>query len=699
VTRRSPAVATVAFVVALVASPAAATGAQVPSPPAAGAAAAGAPSLLRLLGRTPWVGDSMDFELTVQTLAAPEGSQLQVTVHDRVRSRSEFARSLEGTGLRRRLSGPAPVPLALLDADGDGAVPLLVPLVPREGATVAPITTPGVYPVVVELLSGADDVIGTLHTHLVRLATPDPAADPEDAAVPLGAAVVVPLHGLPIDLDASEPVPVGGPVERVDTVAAALAAHPDVPVNLAATPQSIAAVAGEDPDATDALSAVLAGSEVLEHPWVVLDEAAWQRADEAALVRQLARGRHALAVHLDGEPSPTRLVRAGSPVEEVATMAAHGATAVVVQDADLEPLDTRDFPYTVARPFELALTAEGDDGGEDEPTVRALAGDEDLAALALGAEDDPILAAHQVLADLAVIAEDEPESPRVATLVLPAAAAGSAAFLDELLAGLEPPVSTAGTAPPAPAVVGTTLEAGFGSVEPAGADGGADADEPLVRRLATDSRVGDVSVLARRLHEAAADLVSLRSVFGATDPTAARIEVVLATAAATGLDTAQRQMAFSSSASVAGGRLSGLHPPERQQVRLTDREGRIQLVLGNSTGTSAAVNLVLRGDRLVFPDVPDGVMTVQLTEPVTRVDLRVEARSSGDAPLDIRLTSPDGRLLLGTSRITVRTTAVSGVGLVLMGASVAFLAVWWTRTILRERRASRRRHPAHLRRA
>jgi hypothetical protein len=33
-----------------------------------------------------------------------------------------------------------------------------------------------------------------------------------------------------------------------------------------------------------------------------------------------------------------------------------------------------------------------------------------------------------------------------------------------------------------------------------------------------------------------------------------------------------------------------------------------------------------------------------------------------------------------------------------MVAAIAFLAIWWTRTIVREHRAVRRRHAAHRRR-
>ena len=86
-------------------------------------------------------------------------------------------------------------------------------------------------------------------------------------------------------------------------------------------------------------------------------------------------------------------------------------------------------------------------------------------------------------------------------------------------------------------------------------------------------------------------------------------------------------------------------------------------------------------------------MEVTLRDPTTRVELDVRARTSGDAPLDLRVTSPDGRFEMGRTRVTVRTTAVSGVGVVLMSAAALFLVVWWTRTILRERGKPKRRAP------
>ncbi|MDP9072307.1 MAG: hypothetical protein M3N68_13695, partial [Actinomycetota bacterium] len=56
-------------------------------------------------------------------------------------------------------------------------------------------------------------------------------------------------------------------------------------------------------------------------------------------------------------------------------------------------------------------------------------------------------------------------------------------------------------------------------------------------------------------------------------------------------------------------------------------------------------------------------------------------------PLRVRLLSPDGSLVVGRSQFTVRSTAASGVGVVLSAGAGAVLVVWWAR-----HRAMRRRN-------
>jgi hypothetical protein len=246
-------------------------------------------------------------------------------------------------------------------------------------------------------------------------------------------------------------------------------------------------------------------------------------------------------------------------------------------------------------------------------------------------------------------------------------------------------------------VTARTVAGALGEIEPAGAGGEPDPDDPLVRSMATADPPLGVTDLARRLEDVRADIGSYTATFGPDDELAEQLSLLVATAAATDLDDGDRAEAFAAASDAVDQRFVGLHPPEAQTVRLTSREGRVQLVLVNDTGRPAQVTLLLRGDRLVLPDAPDGRLPVTLTEAATRVDLRVEARSSGDAPLDVVLVTADERIALGQARITVRATAVSGVGVVLLGTSAAFLVVWWTRTIVRERRSARHRHPAHER--
>ena len=64
----------------------------------------------------------------------------------------------------------------------------------------------------------------------------------------------------------------------------------------------------------------------------------------------------------------------------------------------------------------------------------------------------------------------------------------------------------------------------------------------------------------------------------------------------------------------------------------------------------------------------------------------MEISRAGDFRLRARVTSPDGRLQLAERVVTVRSTAISGVGIVLSLGALVFLFVWWGRQIRRKRR-------------
>jgi hypothetical protein len=67
----------------------------------------------------------------------------------------------------------------------------------------------------------------------------------------------------------------------------------------------------------------------------------------------------------------------------------------------------------------------------------------------------------------------------------------------------------------------------------------------------------------------------------------------------------------------------------------------------------------------------------------------VGVNRSGDFRLQVRVATADGRIPLADGALTVRSTAISGVGVVLSLGALVFLAVWWGRHIRRTRRARR----------
>jgi len=134
-----------------------------------------------------------------------------------------------------------------------------------------------------------------------------------------------------------------------------------------------------------------------------------------------------------------------------------------------------------------------------------------------------------------------------------------------------------------------------------------------------------------------------------------------------------------------------IEPPPRQTINFTARDGVVSLTIRNTTGYPVKVGLRLQGEKLEFPGHEDGLLDVTLAQETTRVTLNVRTRASGDSPLDVTVMAPDGELQVGRTRITVRSTAFSGVGIILSVGAGTFLAVWWIRHAVTSGRARRRR--------
>jgi hypothetical protein len=117
--------------------------------------------------------------------------------------------------------------------------------------------------------------------------------------------------------------------------------------------------------------------------------------------------------------------------------------------------------------------------------------------------------------------------------------------------------------------------------------------------------------------------------------------------------------------------------PDQFRITLTSRSSSIPVQLTNNTDRELNVMVQVDSDQLEFPQ-GDFIATT-LVPGTTRIEVPVKVRTSGAFTMVVRVTSPDGSLLLDTSTFDVRSTAISGVGLVLSIGAGLFLAVWWLR--------------------
>jgi hypothetical protein len=141
--------------------------------------------------------------------------------------------------------------------------------------------------------------------------------------------------------------------------------------------------------------------------------------------------------------------------------------------------------------------------------------------------------------------------------------------------------------------------------------------------------------------------------------------------------------------------------PKASSITLTSTKGEVPLTVLSAPSLRARVQLRLSSQRLIFhlsfppggkcriPTPTSEVCDLTLTTQNTTLKIPVEARASGVFPIDVSLWTPDGSQMLARNRDTIRSTAVSGVGIILIAVAVVSLAIWWGRDLRYGRRARR----------
>lgn len=619
----------------------------------------GAPRL-RLEGQTTWVAPDGRYVVRVRASGdVPDGAVVTADIHEATGSRNEFAQQITGGNLGEVVGQSGS---QVLPSQGVPRAEVRFATGGEPDATEvdAELDESGVYPVDVRLMVG-DVILDRLVTHLVRL--PGPASE----APPLQVAVVVPVDSGPgiAPSGRQRTDPLGE--ERVTTLLDALTSHPDLPLTVVPTPDTVVELTGTAK--LNRLRRAIDGRQVVSSQYVPIDLAAWVAAGlDEDITRQTAAGEEALAERLVERPdrrtavadatlTPTALTR----LEEL------GADQVVIPSVALAPVDPTAFPTTVAQPFGV-VDSEGQ-------VARAVTSD---AALASHVDEtgDAVLDATNLLTDLAVLWFDRPAQARGVAVTLPRVWDPSSTFLDTLLSGL----AAGGILTPA------TVDELFARVPDATAGGAEDPAGPLlVRTLAPPpspslGNYPDVLPLTRLTTEGFASFA------GRDNPVVASMQRRLLVSGSDDLERSQRRAYLDVISRQIDRAASSVVAPETGNVTLASRDGRIPLNLSNENLYDVTVRLRFDSEKLTFPD-GDTVIVHLPASTVTSLDVDVRARSSGTFPLRMVITSPDEIVVVSRSRFTVRSTAVSGVGLVLSVGAGLFLALWWASHFRRVRRA------------
>lgn len=616
------------------------------------------------MAQSPWVPDRAAFLLAVRIAGAPPRGNVRVSVHEPVPNRAALGQAVASDEAGHELFNLDPLPLDDQPSDADGTRQVSIIVKTHESGSTSD-AAPGVYPVQVQLRQRDGTVLARLTTSMVRV---PPNSSPADR---LRAVLMVKLHTSPVVDESGRVRPDRTSLQKIKALVNAFRAHPKVAAALVPTPQSLESLRESD-NASDATlleqvrSISRAGRQVLTPTYVRVDPSAWVGAGlTEELGRQRLVGTKILTGILPKAAGSTWAADTGLTPAAIGRLRDTGVQQLVVPERTLAPLDPTKFPDSPTEPFKVET-----DTGIPIPAVQIDARLQD----AFQRVDDPVLGANQLLAELALTSLGLAGTPGGVVVAPPDDWRPSPVFLRVLLDAL---------GPDNPLVVATTVDHFFAQVPPAGSNGaatsrsGGDRGVDLVRTLTTTTS-RSLGAFPDHLRNARSHLASYASMVGPASPRLASFERRIQLADSADLAAGRQDHLFELVNDSLTRQFARVTAPAREKVTLTSRNADFPLTLQSRLGYPVDVVIDLEAsNRLTFPE--GNRIAVRLDGPRTKVKLAVRAPVSGDTPLQVTVRSADGNLVLAQSRYTVRSTAVSGVGIILTIGASLFLVIWWIR--------------------
>ncbi|MFM7616830.1 MAG: DUF6049 family protein [Actinomycetes bacterium] len=632
------------------------------------AGAAGPGVSIALRSQPAWASAGDDVRLGLTVRGDVRGLEVRAVIHTYLTTRAGFDRAVTGSrlgGIVGTAAAPADalpfgtltIPLQDPDAERD-TTRIRVPF-PRGGRA-------GVFPVQVEVRNPSTGERAASFVTFLTIVAPLDGGDP--VLEPLRVAWVWPIVAPPATPGAGPRAAAFArsisPTGRLGRIAAGLGRAGSTPLTLQADPATLQSWSTAPGEAVrTGFSQVRAAAadpqyETLGATYTPISIPAFVANELPDLaVNELDAGLVALRSATDRAVSPAVTTARPLDAAALALLTQHGTQRVVVRARDLASTGTPNL--TPARPFTLSA------GGVSVPAVQT---DDGLAEL-FARPGTSALQAARLLNGLALIALELPSQRRGVVVQSEWRWSPSTAALGDVAEGLDGH----------PLLTPRTVSGLFGEV-PVERTG----SRPTVRRLASIRSTAlpvDPAVL-----RATRERVDAFAAFAGNGPTTRRAQehVLVAPSSTWGARAGAAQL--DAADATMDEFIAKVRAPVSRTLTLTSRTGVVPLSFQNDTGQALQVRLRLRSDRLTFPDGKEQILDLPPNN--TTVKVRVNTTSPGSFPLLLSVTSVDGRIVIERTRITVRSSVVSGIGIALTVTAGVFLLVWW---VTHWRRTRRRR--------
>ena len=589
---------------------------------------------LQLVDAAPLSRDAQFLRMRLPGLVSPT-DVLDITVHEAISSRADFLITTD-----RSTAGESIFAATFEVADLEPTLTGLVEIPVDFAAMGLDGSTEGVYPVVVEMDTGAGAKVGSLLTYLVI-----PPVIPTPSRTALALMIEVrPGENAAGNIDDDDPL-----ATWID----ALIARPDLPVTLQATPLLFENYAFDS--RIRALRTRLADEALVAGPYLPVDERALEAegfGEDAALL--LARGVDALTNFAGRAPDATlKLSPAWPDADRAAIWRDRGVRSIVSVGSS---------------PFDAPIDAETSSGTVSMMVIPERFADPN--------PENPTAAANRILSELAVIAVTA-DHPTSSVLLFSTGQPTSSRFVEDLLDGL---------AEMTPLITPATVADAFATNH---------LTTPSGQRMSisleqnTETPRLDGGVVEYR--EAEQMLTAYRSMIRDEDTGYLYDEQLdkLVSLLGSGVTGDQRAQAAEEIVDAVRIEILSIRPPPLEQVNLTSRTATYPFAFQNNAEYPVRIEARFIADKARFNELEDGESLNLVLEPgVSSREINVEALASGSFPMRIELWAPDGSLLLGSVDLEVRSTAPSGIGVLISVLAGSVLILWWGRELLRSRRKS-----------